>query len=57
MDAWTGFRGGHRRDTSCFLGVRATDALLRDTDMVLLDIKPSACGERSARTLGPGPYP
>lgn len=26
-------------DTSGFLGVRATDALLRDTDLVLLDIK------------------
>ncbi|CAM5241050.1 hypothetical protein GCM10010230_27390 [Streptomyces narbonensis] len=28
-------------DTSGFLGVRATDALLRDTDLVLLDIKSS----------------
>ncbi|MFC9341822.1 pyruvate formate-lyase-activating protein [Streptomyces sp. NPDC057020] len=43
-------------DTSGFLGVRATDALLRDTDLVLLDIKswdPATYRKVTGRPLAP----
>ncbi|MFD3332400.1 pyruvate formate-lyase-activating protein [Streptomyces sp. NPDC058700] len=43
-------------DTSGFLGARATDALLRDTDLVLLDIKawdPDTYREVTGRPLRP----
>ncbi|MFF9069766.1 pyruvate formate-lyase-activating protein [Streptomyces sp. NPDC014891] len=43
-------------DTSGFLGVRATDALLRDTDLVLLDIKawnPDTYRKVTGRPLAP----
>ncbi|MGW9438838.1 pyruvate formate-lyase-activating protein [Streptomyces sp. NPDC055607] len=43
-------------DTSGFLGARATDALLRDTDLVLLDIKswdPATYRRVTGRPLGP----
>ncbi|MGW2830526.1 pyruvate formate-lyase-activating protein [Streptomyces sp. NPDC001286] len=43
-------------DTSGFLGVRATDALLRDTDLVLLDIKswdPATYRKVTGRPLQP----
>jgi pyruvate formate lyase activating enzyme len=43
-------------DTSGFLGARATDSLLRDTDLVLLDIKswdPDTCRRVTGRPLQP----
>ncbi|MFE6788149.1 pyruvate formate-lyase-activating protein [Streptomyces sp. NPDC057677] len=43
-------------DTSGFLGVRATDALLRDTDLVLLDLKswdPATYRKVTGRPLAP----
>ncbi|MFJ4873769.1 pyruvate formate-lyase-activating protein [Streptomyces sp. NPDC088745] len=43
-------------DTSGFLGARATDALLRDVDLVLLDIKswdPATYTKVTGRELGP----
>lgn len=43
-------------DTSGFLGVRATDAMLRDTDLVLLDVKswdPATYREVTGRDIRP----
>lgn len=57
LDGHTANDGLHTAlDTSGFLGARATDALLRDTDLVLLDVKswdPATHREVTGRPPGP----